>query len=178
MGNAPALRTLDWHVPPPPSQPKGIEIVWPSPGRPVKGWIVTPAMLGIFTHYTDRRTLPCIGRENGCEFCGPYSSRRWLGYLGIYDRKESRLGVAQISKEAARTNETLATPGVNLRGLFLRLSRVGDRKNAPCRAELEIAADVPELPAPFNLQELLCAVWGFHPQAAGFEVPPSVRKGV
>lgn len=166
-----------WDHRPPPAQPTGIEVLWPRPKQQLCGWIITSHMEGVYTHYHFGRSLPCIGRDNGCEYCGPRSSRRWQGYIGIYDRRQSRVCIAQITKEAARNCPSLSEPTESLRGKYLVLERVGEARNAPVVARVETRPSVPELPAPIDVRHVLSIVWGFHPAVAGFQVPRQGEEG-
>ena len=142
-------------------------IVWPKPKWSVEGWILSRQVQQFNTHYIDvhgkGRTVPCIGRENGCQICGPFASLRWKGFLAIFNPSCTKPVISELTPYAFDHCRELNDLSYDLRGRWLKVTRLGNRPNGPVKATVSVRSDVPELPDEPDIRFTLMHVWGSLP---------------
>lgn len=153
---------------PPLKPPSRIKVWSPKPKQPLRGVILSPQVEGFRIHYLREwnRTIPCVGKEQGCYGCGPTTSTRWQFYLGIYFVEAGRVGIVQITKEAKRTCPELCDPKLNLRGRMLFLERQGAAANSRVKADVREYTDGHTLPLAPDILPHLLKMWGIHQEAS------------
>src|SRR6266536_1611691 len=77
----------------PPDPERGIyyPIISPKPNHDVFGVILCETILGVYTHWFDKQTRPCLGSREACAPCDLRYERRWKGYLGCWNTNNGRL---------------------------------------------------------------------------------------
>lgn len=69
--------------------------------------ILSNGWFGLYVHYTQFRTLPCLLDVAGdCEQCG-LTSRRWVGYLAVYPSGETQKHLLSLTPTAVTKNKRL-----------------------------------------------------------------------
>jgi hypothetical protein len=151
---------VQWDDDPPPEDRKFVPIISPKGSESVRGIIVSHRMYGVWTHYLERRTVPCTGHQGLCQECEDKVPRRWKGYVGIWLPGACRYAIAEITADAARHCPDIKAKGCNLRGCLIRVFRIGAHKNAPCRVELAPPPKASIVPREFDVQMSLYRIWG------------------
>lgn len=150
------------------------EIRSPTMDREVQSVILSHNVLGVYTHYYNRRTRPCLGSKEKCEGCGMAYDRRWKAFLAAWDRSKGRLEMVEVTQEAFLRCPGFHVAQVDLRGMVIRLFRAGTSRNARVTAQLTKANWPPGiLPAAFDVKAALERVWFTVPA----EEKPSGAKG-
>jgi hypothetical protein len=147
-----------WQDSPPLERGPWYPLLRPGPVSPIRGWILSESVTGVYTHYFDKRTVPCYGSRD-CPYCGPDVGRRWKGYLAIATCGIHKISIAELTIEAYRGNPSLHSGKSNLRGSYLTLIRNGKHKNAPVVAELSVKGGCPHLPPDIDVRMALVRVW-------------------
>jgi hypothetical protein len=167
MGKPASVASPQWAPVPPMAEPRYIPVVWPKPKITVRGYVLAERPEGCYGHFVPSgrsgRTIGCVGRDNGCLYCGRYASLRWQGYVPILDGIQGRIVLAQVTKEAARLCPALNDPRRNLRGCTLILERLGTENNGRVQAEIIDCNPKPTLPRCPDVRAALQRLWGLLP---------------
>lgn len=124
---------------PPEEEGKFLRIIKIECGPEYDFTILTPGVLGIWTHFVDTRTIPCFKDVTGsCEFCGNTTSRRWYGYLAAYSHRSKQRVIVPLPKGAFQSCPVLKGAKGDLTGKQLRAWRTGGhpRGRVICRLNL------------------------------------------
>lgn len=144
-----------------------VPIIKPKPNETIDAVCVSQRMVGYLNHYVDGKIVPCYAPERVCPFCDGGQKPRWYGYLGVVVLPRRHRRVLTISLGAAQNSPTLAANDGKLRGLGIRLTRLGDGKNAPVKAVIGAVRERIDLPQEWDVARNLFAKWGILP--AGVE---------
>lgn len=156
---------------------KFIPICRAKPGAKVVGVVLNPAVLGLQCHYLDRRTFQCRARGGPCIGCNEGNRKRWQGYLPFLMPQAGRVGLAEITGQAAKDCPTFQQVGISLRGLWIVLERLGTSPRARVRCTFEAWNPTFDLPPPINTARALERVWGEPVHVAGLVVAGEGEKG-
>lgn len=158
MGNTPAI---GWCEDVPPPENVFIPILSPKPGKPVRGFLLSDAHVGVWTHYYNERTVPHREPHSSCLPCQYALAKRWKAYFGCWSVQLCRLVMIELTRRSME--ESLNFPNATRffrRGLELFVSRRGSKANSPVIFELNANKDPGcELPKPFNVQKALERIW-------------------
>jgi len=156
---------INWNNTPPVDPAKMIPIVSaPSYGK-VHGICLSEDITGVITHFLDRRTIPCVRRENSCGGCAASCPKRWKGYFASWCPRVSRMSLVEITYDCYRSMAVDLSPGkVHFRGLAFTLYRVGKKSNAPVRIDWgTVPVPLEEVPKAFDVKTALRRIWGILP---------------
>jgi hypothetical protein len=138
-------------------------------GRDVEAVILSSAVLGVWTHWTDGQSVPCVTAIEDstgkvvvpCPACLVGLRRIWKGYLAVQEARRGRIGVLEVTTGMVQAATVLARPGQNLRGWRIRATRQGSRRNGRCWAEVTPCVDpaAVELPPDFAVLPVLQRIW-------------------
>lgn len=137
------------------------------PGAKFLGVITGHKVLGAYTHYWQRTTMPCIGRGNGCLPCEVGCGWRWNGYLDVVEPSGGRMFVATVTRGAYLSCPEAADENLSLRGRYVTLERVGSRPNSPLRMQLGKASGRHDIRDPLDLESFLLRLWGLRARTGG-----------
>lgn len=154
---------IRWSATPSKERAAFLPILSPRPRQVLTVVALSEAILGVETHYEDRRTTPCTGLDNGCPYCSARRLSRWKGFVACLCPGSSKTGILEVTKGAADANPSLFTPGTNLRGLYLRAERVGPNPNGLVTVRVQAASGLKNLPPVPDLRTALLRIWGFNP---------------
>lgn len=154
---------IGWSDRPDTEKPIHIPIWSPKHLQPVRAIILSESVVGVYTHYIDGRTRPCMGTVRTCGGCAAGMSRRWKGYLGCIVPVNGKRVLVEVTTEAVRGCPMLLTSKVNLRGSTIELRRTAEAKNSPVRATIGSGRAGHELPETFDVRQQLCVIWGVMP---------------
>lgn len=102
-------------------------------------WLLSPSLLGIWTHYIDKRTVPCLDQVGAiCEFCGPNSSKRWECFAAVYSERHKTKGIIRITAGCYKSNPVLKGAKGDLTGKRLVLWRTGGHSRGRLLARLDL----------------------------------------
>jgi len=163
-------------LPSPAGSPR-YHILRAKPGAPVRVLCCNPTLYGAKVHFVEGRSQPCVADALGhCDHCLEQRPR-WYGFMGGLVPEAGRLALAEVTFEAADKCPLLHQEGVNLRGLLLKVERIGSSKRGRCYVTFEEVRVKVKLPPPINIPAALCAVWGVTTSVAGFQVQYASEGG-
>lgn len=146
----------------PPRNPKGVsfQIVRTPAGQPLIGIITSENLVGCFTHFWKRRTMPCKHPE--CDACKSGIPFRWHAYQSAYLTKTHAHVLFECTAQAAERFVEYREAHGSIRGCLFQASRANSAPNArliiQCRP-----ADLREiiLPNPPDILGCLEILWDF-----------------
>lgn len=156
---------------PPPMMDDYVKLVYPTGHAPLDVLAVGQTVKGFLTHWSEGRAVPCLHQPVPCSFCSYGWQPRWYGYLACVLDRTFRRRVAVISEGAYRNCPGLVSRDGKLRGLAIRLQRMGEGKNAPIKAIIGEPIRKVELPEEWDLVGSLCRVWGLNPTEFRSRIP-------
>lgn len=144
------------------------EVFSPTHAHPIDAVLLADRFFGQWTHYVDKRVIPCPQNEN-CLFCRNGTAPRWTGYIAALRNKPRKEIVISLSEGAARQLLAMKNEHGRLRGLqctFVR-RQVTDksgklRVNAPVDVKLFAVVKGEGLPPAFDIHDSLSRLWGIH----------------
>jgi len=146
----------------PPLDPRGpsFQIVRTPTGRPLCGIITSETLVGCFTHFWKRRTMPCE-REN-CEACEAGIPFRWHAYLSAYLAKSHAHVIFECTAQASEKFVEYREAHGTTRGCLFTASRMNYAPNARIIINCK-PADLREivLPKPPDIVRCLAILWDF-----------------
>lgn len=105
-------------------------------GRKWRGAVVAERVLGLYQHWAEGRTRPCLAAWMKCGCCESGIPRMWYGYLACMELPSRIDRVLTIPAAAYRCCSTLVQQNGRLRGWGIEAERIGDNQNAPVRMTL------------------------------------------
>jgi len=146
----------------PPADPRGpsYQIVRTPTGQPLVGIVTSENLVGCFTHFWKRRTMPCE-REN-CEACQSGIPFRWHAYISAILSKTRAHVLFECTAQAAESFVTYREAHGTTRGCLFTASRMNYAPNARIIINCK-PADLREiiLPKPPNIVKCLAILWDF-----------------
>jgi len=131
----------------------------PAAGK-IEAYVTCTDVVGCNTHFLSNRTVPCEGPDC-CQACADGFSYRWHGYLTALDAGTHEHFLFEFTAQSAETFANYAKLHAGLRGCRFKATRPSGRPNGrvliQC-APADLAAT--RIPAPANVQKLLCHIWG------------------
>lgn len=167
---------------PPPGEARSYDVFWPKLGTPLDVVILSERLYGVYLHWgrdnpqDSPRTHLCTAEE-GCDRCGK-QALHWAGFAeALRLSSGQKVGILQVSVEAARSLYLHAQAFDGLRGLRVLLERGGGRANGPVRVTLSSLAAPRQLPPRFDLGHTLRTLYGVR-TLPGFEVAADDVEGI
>lgn len=146
--------------------PHRYAILSPKVGVRIATVILSNRPTGVYCHFADRRTTPCMGSVHKCEGCFHGWKPVWKGFLAVHVIGQGRRHLLQLTTECVRHDKWLSDPSFDLRGLQIQLERMGKANNSLVKATWP-AGDrrTPEdqIPAAFSVRDALLVLWGLAP---------------
>lgn len=133
------------------------------------------ALWGVWTHWINDRTEPCILPAVECNGCKKQAPVRWKGYLHCYDTAGRRSVFLELTPATAQQLIELSKPNTDLRGLSFRISRGNGGK-----AHLRVAwaggrYAVNDLPPSRDPKQVLTILWQMPNRKKRFGEPNRVK---
>jgi hypothetical protein len=133
---------------------------------------VCSSAVGALTHWTGLRTLPCIGKDNGCDWCEKTELRvKWfLGAWAMQGHGAKNWGrgrcIVEVTDSARGDCPAISAPIDTIRGRTLYVARLGPRANGrvTCWMSDEICAEANRT-GDVAVQKTLVGIWGHGPGA-------------
>lgn len=120
--------------------------------------IISDHVIGRYTHFVGKRTMPCI--DKNCWGCENTTQRRWYGWLTVYNEKNDKIILLEITQKAYQQIEKYMEHHKTLRGAKLRACRKGGKANGQLKLEITPARHVQAtLPAEIDRVEALERIW-------------------
>lgn len=146
----------------PPLDPRGpsFQIVRTPTGQPLVGIITSDNLVGCYTHFWKRRTMPC--ERGDCEACRSGIPFRWHAYQSTYLAKSHAHVIFECTAQASERFVEYREAHGTIRGCYFTASRMNYAPNARiiinCRP-----ADLREiiLPKPPDIVKCLAILWDF-----------------
>jgi hypothetical protein len=138
-------------------------VVYVRVGQPLHCLVLGERSLGVWHHYRNGKTEPCLKAWSACEGCEGNAPVVWSAYVAVYVLPQRRKRVLQIPASAYRECLTLAANQGRLRGTALQVNRMGTAKNAPVQVRVCERREGEPLPTSFNPGETLVHLWGLTP---------------
>lgn len=172
----------------PPVEPDryAMRIVRTPPTGAIDAIVTSPDILGCFTHFVHRRTIPCEGAPD-CPHCQAGFSYRWHGYLAAVAVKGLEHFLFEFTANAAQTFTTYRDLHGTLRACHFLSRRPSGRTNGriviKCRMHDEAEA---RLPRPPDLKAILMHIWNIqndepnewtNPETSARQMAPKPSNG-
>jgi hypothetical protein len=145
---------------PVPSTTPGFVPLWAGRGAQKHSFLLlNPRVYGLATHWDGERILPCTHQLGVCLPCRLGWEARWRGFLGGASCQTKGRYLLQITALAWNLCDALKEHDGELRGRYLCLFRLGDKRQAPWRCEWpSFRAIEPPFP-PLDLPLILGRLW-------------------
>ena len=149
----------DWDDNPPgPTEFAGIRLIRVPKGMKLYGVITSTTMVGRYTHFVRRRTIPHFDQD--CPECLTGSEARWHGYISIWAPTGHAHSVLEMTALAAAPVKAFQDRHGTIRGSDIEAQRMGNAANGPVRISIEAADhDLRKIPQPVDLRAFLCTIW-------------------
>lgn len=123
---------------------------------------LSSAVFGTETHFLGR-TVPCIGRENGCQGCGIGRRTAWVGYIAATNMDRTRRFLVELTPNCMLVVKRFVELHHTLRGTWCTLERPSKRDTG--RVTITVQANglnlaPAEIPQPFDVEKSLRKIWG------------------
>jgi len=144
----------------PPEDPRGpsFQIVRTPTGKPLTAIVTSETMVGCYTHFWKRRTMPC--ERPDCEACRNGIPFRWHAYLSAYLSGSLLHCLFECTAQAAERFVDYRDAQGTLRGCQFTASRMNYAPNARIIITTK-PADLTriQLPKPPNIEKVLAILW-------------------
>lgn len=94
----------------------------------VRFLILSSRMFGLWTHWINKKSMPCVEPSSKCEGCKVGACRRWKGYLHAVNMHNRQEGFLELTPIAAQQLLQQAGIASVLRGLQVQVQRGGGDK--------------------------------------------------
>ncbi len=146
----------------PPQDPRGpsFVIVRTPTGQPLKGIITSENLIGCYTHFWKRRTMPC--ERDDCEACRAGIPFRWHCYQSAYLAKSHAHVLFECTAQAGEKFVEYREAHGTIRGCLFTASRMNFAPNARIIINCQ-PANLQEiiLPKPPDIIRVLAILWDF-----------------
>ena len=137
--------------------------------KPFQGAVIlSHDIVGCYTHYWCRRTIPC--RKDGCPACEKGYSARWHGWVFVQSRKTASKGIFEFTAGASAGLDKYFKEHRTLRGAIINAWREPAKANGRLVIQLEESKmDASVLPKAIKILPILMRMWHarYEPNAAG-----------
>ena len=131
-------------------------------GFKVNALCLSDRPFGTETHFMSR-TIPCTGKENGCQGCAIGRRTAWVGYFAATNHDRTRRFLIEVTPNCMIVVKRWLDLHGSMRGAWCTLERRSKRDTG--RVSMSIApnglglapADIPEA---FDVQAALRKIWG------------------
>lgn len=132
--------------------------------KPIRGVIISHAVIGTDLHYWKGRSVPCS--THSCPACQAGQSPRWRGYIQLCSADNHTIQIVEITERVWQIFQTNAAQHGSLRGLGIELRRINGRANGPLDATFDgIKKSDKELPTEADLTIILERMWEYRQTA-------------
>lgn len=146
----------------PPKPGPEVEVIRCEGGAGVRVQVVSDSIWGVWTHWDGHRSRECTGEDDNCIGHRSKWATRWKGYLHVWCPFRKAFCFLEITPMAAAEILRLLGGSPSMRGMHLRLDRVGGNKRAKIAVELTKGlGDVTILPEPLSPESVLRKLWGW-----------------
>lgn len=149
-----------------------------TPGKEkLEGVITTTRMVGCFTHFWNRRTLP--HDEVFCEACQANNPKRWHGWVGLWLPRLKEQAIFEMPAQATLVLKKYFAAEKTLRGARLAAWRPSQTDNGRVTLRVERwAQTLDELPHEFDLIGALVTIWGLPQQQPALDTSAERIEGL
>lgn len=120
--------------------------------------IISKKVIGCYTHYWGGRTQPCL--KHDCPACEKEVSRRWYGWLTIWNPSSGEIVIMEITKRACKEVTKFFELHKTMRGATVSGARKGGKANGELKLTIKPAKnDRVDLPTDINRMETLELIW-------------------
>lgn len=145
------------------------------PGKPLHGIWVSSRLVCLELHWVEGRKKPCVRLSGDCPLCSSYGWPKWYAYGFAVSPPDSKLWIAEVTKNAAFSCHELVNRQGDLRGKVFSLERCGPQRNAPVKGKIWDKEIKDGLPYDPGLIPHLLRIWqvgpGFDKRQAGEGIP-------
>jgi len=152
--------SLDWQACP---RKAGKVFPWalvrtPKGGGVIEATIVSPAMVGCWTHFYDGRTYP--HKIDDCPACAGNMKREWHGYFAALRESNGQKLIIEVTERVGGFIEHWQSQHRTLRGSRIRLHRAGKAAHSKIHVDFhrELVETILHVPSQ-ELKEILCHIW-------------------
>lgn len=122
--------------------------------------VCSSEVFGIYTHWNEKRTVPCGGTRKLCKLCLKEVARRWAGFVHVCNPDGSGAALLEMTALAAERLLACAEEGLGIRGLIVHVYRERGTKKSPIAvARVGRAPAEQVIPRPIDPEPTLCKLW-------------------
>lgn len=131
-------------------------------GATVRFLLLNSRLFGLWTHWVNKKSIPCLEPQAKCEGCKTGACRRWKGYVHAVNMHNRQEGFLELTPVAAQQLLEQAGRGNSLRGLQVQVQRGGGEK---ARLKIDVQFSRPltsaeKLPEEKSPEITLNELWG------------------
>lgn len=146
------------NVPPPPK-----DVIWVARIKPMtreKFTVYSPALWGVWTHWTGKLTQPCYADHQFCHQGHKEETLRWKAYVFGWSFERNRQEFLELTAGACDHWLSQLAPGVSLRGMTIEVYR-DKRQKGPLLVQVapHVKRDCSTLPPDRNPEKSLLRLW-------------------
>jgi hypothetical protein len=154
-------RRINWgNVPQAPTVRTRAELISPRTTQGFRAVLTGETIVGVWTHYLDRRTIPCAGAGCFCQNGGVGS--KWYGYCSCILEKTGGEYLLEFTRNAGQMLISLLESGDSCRGKTVFLRRRTNKLCSPVDASLIETVYSGHLPKGFDPVPVLLNIWNIH----------------
>lgn len=150
-----------------PKPPRANGIMWVeriAGGERQQFTVYSPAILGIWTHYSRSGTRPCYAEQEHCEGGHCEETLRWKGYIHCWSFRMNRAVVLQLTAAASNIWLEQVAGNANLRGQRIEVWRTkGENGRVRVSVNEYLATGTDHLPPPQDILPSLYSLWKMKP---------------
>lgn len=144
----------------------------------VRAIILSPQIYGCQIHWRGR-TIPCSAHTGECEVCNLGQQPRWIGYVAAWNIKLKELALLEITAGCSQQIEDFRKKIGTLRGVHIEIERQGEGSHGKLLvADLHVVKQdmLTNMPAQFDVPEILYRLWKLHPPKSPEQVAAAERR--
>lgn len=142
-----------------------LDIVRPGQGIAITACCLSLRMVSFDLHFLDRNTIPCAGKEFGCQVCqlGRTGSKPY-GFVIAQMVESKKVFVMEWTEHAMVTCPNLVQLDGDLRGRWITVRRGPKSKRDRVTGELGKDKTTARLPEAPDIYAVLGRIWGLDPE--------------
>jgi hypothetical protein len=150
---------VHWDNQAPVAKTARVDILSPKAQSKVHAISLSARPCGVWVHFFDGRSHPCLQSKLTCEGCRRLEGKRWKCYLAAINPVNNEYAILEITEGAYHKCPQLANEQYNLRGALITLIRRSINPKGPVICTVDPRPSSSKLPPEFNLAEALENVW-------------------
>ena len=129
------------------------------------------SLWGVWTHWINDRTEPCIVPRDKCRGCQKQAPSRWKGYIHVCYQGKNSPAFLEMTPITARMLLNICEPGCDLRGIVFKIERGRGSKAHMHVGLANVRYAGNDLPQERDPKAVLATLWQMPNRKARFAEP-------